>query len=240
MRWGCGMCRGRRWWRRRRRTRRMRGRSTAVRDRACIRGLPGHAGQRARRCDHRRLPERPALRGDARGSEGRQARVRRQAARAQPRGVRPDDRGVQGSGCCADVRGEPLLRAEVRAGEGARGRGRAGRGLLRAAARVPLRAARGLVLGRLAFRRRCADGHGLPLDRVLPLGVRQRAHRERLRGGRDVRARAADARRRPLARDDAVSRGATSTRAAASASPRTPGRAPAGSTTGWRSTVRPG
>ena len=117
-------------------------------------------------------------------------------------GVRSDDRGLRGGGSCADVRRKPVLRSKVLAGERTRGRGRAGRGVLRAAARVPLRPALGVVLGRDALRRRRTDGYGLPLDRVLPLGVRERADRERLCRGRDVRARRPNAWRRPFARLD--------------------------------------
>ena len=91
--------------------------------------------------------------------------------------------------------GETSASHQIRGGgEGASGRGCVRRRVLRAAAGVSLRATLGLVLGRPAVRRWGADGHGMPLDRVLPVGVWERAERDCVCGRGDVRARREDAR----------------------------------------------
>ena len=124
--------------------------------------LPAPARRPRGRHRHGGRPERPAPRRHRRGRGGRQARDLREAARANARGGRRDDRRLPRRGRAPDVRRGAVLRAEVRAREAARRRGRARPRLPGEAGREALRPARRLVLGRRPVRRRRADGHGLP------------------------------------------------------------------------------
>ena len=113
---------------------------------------------------------------------------------------RRDDRRVPTGRGEAHVRRGDLLRPEVRAGQGARRRGRPGPVSPGAAGRAALRPALGLVLGRRAVRRWRPDGHGLPRCRVRPLDVRQAGRPSRSPPSSAVRARPTG----PTAEDHAI------------------------------------